>query len=171
MPAQDITLVEKELGAILPQQVILTITVTATSTIGKPLSDEDLKKVPSLARSLVCRCVIVFILSHLLPPVRLFAWAGSCRCAAVDRLSLVSSLLLAYHLFISLSLICHRSLVNCIAGQVNDACDAIIRLDEYKKQIFHYIESRMAFIAPNLSAIVGSEIAARYLLALVGIEY
>ena len=42
-----------------------------------------------------------------------------------------------------------------------DACDAVIRLDDTKRQIYSYIESRMAFIAPNLSAIVGSEIAAR----------
>lgn len=84
----DLTLVEKELADIIPQQTILTITVTATSSSGKPLSEEDLQR-------------------------------------AVD------------------------------------ACDSILRLEECKKEIFSYIESRMTFIAPNLSAIVGPDIAAR----------
>jgi predicted nucleic acid-binding Zn ribbon protein len=33
------------LADIIPQNTILTISVTATTTIGKPLSSEDLKKV------------------------------------------------------------------------------------------------------------------------------
>jgi len=46
-----------------------------------------------------------------------------------------------------------------------DGCDAIIKLNDAKNAIFEYIESRMNLTAPNLSAIVGSDIAAR----LVGI--
>jgi U4/U6 small nuclear ribonucleoprotein PRP31 len=45
------------------------------------------------------------------------------------------------------------------------ACDAAIKHEESRNQILEYVESRMSFVAPNLSAIVGSAIAAR----LVGI--
>jgi len=84
----DMTVVDKELATILPQSTILTISVTATHTAGKPLPEEELKK-------------------------------------------------------------------------AFGACDAIMTLDEHKREIYEYIESRMAFIAPNLSAITGTEIAAR----------
>lgn len=88
----DITLVEGDLLGIVPQTTILTISVTATTTIGKPLPQGDLQK-------------------------------------------------------------------------VLDGCDAIIKLNDAKERIFDYIESRMGLTAPNLSAVVGSDIAAR----LVGI--
>jgi len=44
---------------------------------------------------------------------------------------------------------------------VLQACDEALALDEIKKNILAYVESRMSFIAPNLSAIVGSSIAAQ----------
>ncbi|KAJ3102957.1 hypothetical protein HDU97_000196 [Phlyctochytrium planicorne] len=44
---------------------------------------------------------------------------------------------------------------------VMEACDAGIELDSIKKLVLEYIESRMNFIAPNLSAILGSSIAAK----------
>lgn len=84
----DMTQVEEELIGLVPPSVILTISVTATTTIGKPLPPEDLKK--------------------------------------------------------------------CI-----DGCDAVLKLEDFKLKIFTYIESRMEKLAPNLSAIVGPEIAAR----------
>ena len=37
------TIVEGELLGLLPQHTILTISVTATTTIGKPLAEEELK--------------------------------------------------------------------------------------------------------------------------------
>jgi len=46
---------------------------------------------------------------------------------------------------------------------VLQACDEALALDEMKKSILAYVESRMSFIAPNLSAIVGSSIAAQLL--------
>ncbi|EFJ20298.1 hypothetical protein SELMODRAFT_150610 [Selaginella moellendorffii] len=42
-----------------------------------------------------------------------------------------------------------------------DACDRALDLDESKKKVLNFVESRMAFIAPNLSAILGSAVAAK----------
>ncbi|CAG8479826.1 9683_t:CDS:10 [Paraglomus brasilianum] len=46
---------------------------------------------------------------------------------------------------------------------VEDACDMALELDAAKRKILEYVESRMALIAPNLSAIVGSTTAAKLL--------
>jgi U4/U6 small nuclear ribonucleoprotein PRP31 len=90
----DMTLVESELLGLIPQTTILTISVTATTTVGKPLPPDELKR-------------------------------------------------------------------------AFDGCDAIIELEEGKRNVYEYIESRMAFIAPNLSGLVGTAIAAR-LMAIAG---
>lgn len=47
--------------------------------------------------------------------------------------------------------------LNC----VNEACDIALELDRFKLRIYEYVESRMSFIAPNLSIIVGSSTAAK----------
>ncbi|OXU19250.1 hypothetical protein TSAR_014024 [Trichomalopsis sarcophagae] len=44
---------------------------------------------------------------------------------------------------------------------IDEACDMAIELSNLKQRIFEYVESRMAFIAPNLSAIVGASTAAK----------
>lgn len=44
---------------------------------------------------------------------------------------------------------------------INEACDISIKLDQIKTKIFDYVESRMTFIAPNLSIIVGASTAAK----------
>jgi U4/U6 small nuclear ribonucleoprotein PRP31 len=44
---------------------------------------------------------------------------------------------------------------------VTDSADVAVKLNEYKKKIFSYVESRMTFIAPNLSYIVGASTAAK----------
>ncbi|KAI8824096.1 uncharacterized protein EV422DRAFT_306275 [Fimicolochytrium jonesii] len=41
------------------------------------------------------------------------------------------------------------------------ACDTLLALDAAKQRILEYVESRMSFIAPNLSALIGSNIAAK----------
>jgi U4/U6 small nuclear ribonucleoprotein PRP31 len=41
------------------------------------------------------------------------------------------------------------------------ACEEILFLDDLKQKLLSYVESRMSFIAPNLSAIVGTSIAAQ----------
>ncbi|KAG9154244.1 hypothetical protein Leryth_000700, partial [Lithospermum erythrorhizon] len=46
-----------------------------------------------------------------------------------------------------------------------EACDRALVLDATKKKVVDFLESRMSYIAPNLSAIVGSVVAAK----LVGI--
>ncbi|XP_063907713.1 U4/U6 small nuclear ribonucleoprotein Prp31 [Zophobas morio] len=45
--------------------------------------------------------------------------------------------------------------------QIDEACDMAVDLNNYKLKIYEYVESRMAFIAPNLSAILGASIAAK----------
>ncbi|KAK0075836.1 hypothetical protein PV325_006248 [Microctonus aethiopoides] len=42
-----------------------------------------------------------------------------------------------------------------------EACDMAVELNNCKLKIFEYVESRMAFIAPNLSVIVGASTAAK----------
>lgn len=44
---------------------------------------------------------------------------------------------------------------------INEACDISIKLNDIKARIFEYVESRMTFIAPNLSLIVGASTAAK----------
>ncbi|CEF97494.1 Prp31 C-terminal [Ostreococcus tauri] len=41
------------------------------------------------------------------------------------------------------------------------ACDRALELDESKKKMFNYVATRMADTAPNLSAVLGSDIAAQ----------
>lgn len=48
-----------------------------------------------------------------------------------------------------------------------EACDMAVELNNCKLKIFEYVESRMAFIAPNLSIIVGASTAAK----IMGIFY
>lgn len=44
---------------------------------------------------------------------------------------------------------------------INEACDIAIKLNDHKLKIFEYVESKMTFIAPNLSIIVGASTAAK----------
>jgi U4/U6 small nuclear ribonucleoprotein PRP31 len=44
---------------------------------------------------------------------------------------------------------------------IKEACDISVKLDVIKSRIFEYVESRMSFIAPNLSSIVGASTAAK----------
>ncbi|KAH8933172.1 hypothetical protein BDL97_18G016200 [Sphagnum fallax] len=82
----DLTLVDLE--GLLPSATIMVVSVTASTTSGKPLSEENLQK-------------------------------------------------------------------------TLEACDRALALDEAKKKVLEFVESRMGFIAPNLSAIVGSAVAAK----------
>ncbi|CAL9041673.1 unnamed protein product [Musa banksii] len=82
----DLTLVDLE--GLLPSAIIMVVSVTASTTSGQPLSEENLQK--SI-----------------------------------------------------------------------DACDRALALDLAKKKVLDFVESRMGYIAPNLSAIVGSAVAAK----------
>lgn len=42
-----------------------------------------------------------------------------------------------------------------------EACDMLETLNEAKLHMLKYVESRMSLIAPNLSAMVGSTVAAK----------
>lgn len=45
--------------------------------------------------------------------------------------------------------------------RIHEACDMAVELGDFKSRIFEYVESRMTFIAPNLSMIVGASTAAK----------
>ena len=45
--------------------------------------------------------------------------------------------------------------------QIIAACDGAISLDKHRKDILDFVASRMNYIAPNLSALVGTDIAAK----------
>lgn len=47
--------------------------------------------------------------------------------------------------------------------QINEACNMAIELNAFKSTIYEYVESRMTFIAPNLSMIIGASTAAKML--------
>ncbi|XP_014661594.1 PREDICTED: U4/U6 small nuclear ribonucleoprotein Prp31-like [Priapulus caudatus] len=53
--------------------------------------------------------------------------------------------------------------------KVEEACDMAVRLNECKLQILEYVESRMSFIAPNVSIIVGAATAAKLMGAAGGL--
>ncbi|KAF3681988.1 putative aldehyde dehydrogenase family 2 member B7, mitochondrial-like [Capsicum annuum] len=42
-----------------------------------------------------------------------------------------------------------------------EACERAFSLDSFKKKVIEFVESRMRFIAPNFSAVAGSEVAAK----------
>ena len=54
-------------------------------------------------------------------------------------------------------------------GVVRSACDVALELTESKKQILDYVGARMAFAAPNLTAIVGASVAAEMMGAAGGL--
>ncbi|GAM22645.1 hypothetical protein SAMD00019534_058200, partial [Acytostelium subglobosum LB1] len=54
-----------------------------------------------------------------------------------------------------------KNISDALMDKVVKACDMALELDANKKKILNYLESRMSFIAPNLSVLLGSSIAAR----------
>ncbi|NXJ73036.1 PRP31 protein, partial [Rostratula benghalensis] len=46
-------------------------------------------------------------------------------------------------------------------GRIEEACDMALALNQAKHRIYEYVESRMSFIAPNLSLILGASTAAK----------
>ncbi|XP_027489522.1 extensin-like [Corapipo altera] len=46
-------------------------------------------------------------------------------------------------------------------SRIEDACDMALALSGAKLRIYEYVESRMSFIAPNLSLILGASTAAK----------
>jgi U4/U6 small nuclear ribonucleoprotein PRP31 len=45
--------------------------------------------------------------------------------------------------------------------EVTEACEQVLGLSEHKQRMLSYVESRMSTVAPNLSALVGTTIAAK----------
>lgn len=54
-----------------------------------------------------------------------------------------------------------KPLPNDVLAKTVEACDRALVLDSAKKKVLDFVESRMGYIAPNLSAIVGSAVAAK----------
>ncbi|RYQ94782.1 hypothetical protein Ahy_B08g089716 isoform B [Arachis hypogaea] len=48
-----------------------------------------------------------------------------------------------------------------VLSKTIEACDRALALDSAKKKVLDFVESRMGYIAPNLSTIVGSAVAAK----------
>lgn len=57
---------------------------------------------------------------------------------------------------------CHRQqLSEEELERLEEACDMALELNASKHRIYEYVESRMSFIAPNLSLIIGASTAAK----------
>ena len=56
---------------------------------------------------------------------------------------------------------CRSQLTDDELRQLEEACDMALELNQSKHRIYDYVESRMSFIAPNLSIIVGASTAAK----------
>ncbi|CAN0892910.1 U4/U6 small nuclear ribonucleoprotein Prp31 homolog [Linum grandiflorum] len=54
-----------------------------------------------------------------------------------------------------------KPLPDDVLQKTTDACDRALTLDSAKKKVLDFVESRMGYIAPNVSAIVGSAVAAK----------
>lgn len=54
-----------------------------------------------------------------------------------------------------------RSLTDEELGQLNEACDVLFEMDNVKARLLEYVQSRMSFIAPNLTILLGSATAAK----------
>ncbi|XP_021900401.1 U4/U6 small nuclear ribonucleoprotein Prp31 homolog isoform X2 [Carica papaya] len=54
-----------------------------------------------------------------------------------------------------------KPLPDDVLQKTAEACDRALDLDSAKKKVLDFVESRMGYIAPNLSAIVGSAVAAK----------
>ncbi|KRX06142.1 hypothetical protein PPERSA_00022 [Pseudocohnilembus persalinus] len=55
-------------------------------------------------------------------------------------------------------------------NQVINACDIILQLDEYQKLLLLFVETRMKYIGPNLSELLGTQCASKLMGAAGGIE-
>eukprot|EP01132_Coremiostelium_polycephalum_P002335 gene2335-2883_t len=64
-------------------------------------------------------------------------------------------------LLVTMSSTSGRQLSDDEMNRVYDACDMALSLDENKRLVLSYLESRMTFIAPNLSVLLGSSIASK----------
>jgi U4/U6 small nuclear ribonucleoprotein PRP31 len=60
--------------------------------------------------------------------------------------------------------------LKAIIDRALEGCDQILQLDEMKNEILKYVSSRMNALAPNLSAIVGTTIAAQLIGIAGGLE-
>lgn len=55
-------------------------------------------------------------------------------------------------------------------SRIFKACDMLISLNQNRNTVLDFVESKLLFIAPNVSAIVGSDIAAKMIIAAGGLD-
>ena len=119
----------KNLEPFLNQATIMVVSVTASTTQGTEISQDDLAVVSEACDIGKWKRVTIFLIR---------GWKNSFRIYKQN-----------FHvLFIYIS---------------------ALKLNDYKKRIFDYVESRMAFIAPNLSTIIGASTAAKLMGAAGGL--
>jgi len=58
-------------------------------------------------------------------------------------------------------IICSQLLTEDELNEVKESCSMAIELNAFKLKIYEFVESRMTFIAPNLSVIIGASTAAK----------
>jgi len=63
-----------------------------------------------------------------------------------------------------------RQLSDKELGEVMKHCEDVVSLDHDKSRMLNYLESRMALIAPNVSAINGTRVTAKLIAAAGGIQ-
>ncbi|KAJ3338339.1 U4/U6 small nuclear ribonucleoprotein Prp31 [Gonapodya sp. JEL0774] len=116
----ELDLSKVDLRPVLPQSLVVVLSVTASTTIGKPLPKEEIKKVMDAADM-----------------IEELDSAKRKVCYVKSRLQLLES-----EVFV------------------------LSTID----QIYEYVESRMSFLAPNLTAVVGSSTAAKLVGAAGGLS-
>ncbi|KAF6137033.1 hypothetical protein GIB67_030797 [Kingdonia uniflora] len=87
----------------------------------------------------------------------------------VDLQGLLSSAIIMVVSVIA-STTCGRPLPEETLEKTIDVCNRSIALDSAKKKVYDFLDSRMVYTAPNLSAIVGSAVAAKLLSSAGGLS-
>ncbi|CAK82027.1 unnamed protein product (macronuclear) [Paramecium tetraurelia] len=93
---------------------------------------------------------------------------------AVDLQAIDFSKLLSGQQVVAVNIAAKQSLVSQLSEEdislVDQLCHKIETLDSYNQKIICYIESRMKYIAPNVSALIGTQLASKLMAAAGGIE-
>ena len=121
----DMTMLE--LGDILPNASVMIVSVTGSTTSGQPLPEADLADCFRACDEGEYACLVVFLVANI-PSAHLpFSFSDLCAyvVAAADN------------------------------DNDNDDDVVVLRLDEDKASILKFVESRMSYIAPNLSHMIG----------------
>nr|XP_033806480.1 U4/U6 small nuclear ribonucleoprotein Prp31-like [Geotrypetes seraphini] len=103
------------------------------------------------------------LVSNALDYVRTVKELGNCldKCKNNERLQQILTNATIMVVSVTASTTQGQQLAEEELGRIEEACDMALELNQYKHCIYEYVESRMSFIAPNLSVIVGASTAAK----------